>query len=75
MSTYEGEHTIFGLLCQANLTQNDVLQLFEEFLVSSHLLRAPSPEQHSERRKQTSVTTTTTTTKTQIRSRNTAKVN
>jgi hypothetical protein len=27
MSTYEGEHTIFGLLGQANLTQNDVLQI------------------------------------------------
>jgi hypothetical protein len=26
MSSYEGEHTIFGLLGQANLTQNDVLQ-------------------------------------------------
>jgi hypothetical protein len=26
VSTYEGEHTIFGLLGQANLTQNDVLQ-------------------------------------------------
>jgi hypothetical protein len=26
MSTYEEEHTIFGLLGQANLTQNDVLQ-------------------------------------------------
>jgi hypothetical protein len=26
MSTYEGEYTIFGLLDQANLTQNDVLQ-------------------------------------------------
>jgi hypothetical protein len=26
MSAYEGEHTIFGLLSQANLTQNDVLQ-------------------------------------------------
>jgi hypothetical protein len=25
MSEYEGEHTIFGLLGQANLTQNDVL--------------------------------------------------
>jgi hypothetical protein len=25
MSTYEGEHTIFGFLSQANLTQNDVL--------------------------------------------------
>jgi hypothetical protein len=24
MSKYEGEHTIFGLLSQANLTQNDV---------------------------------------------------
>jgi hypothetical protein len=24
MSAYEGEHTIFGLLGQANLTQNDV---------------------------------------------------
>jgi hypothetical protein len=31
MSTYEGEHTIFGLLSQANLTQNDVLQ-FQSFL-------------------------------------------
>jgi hypothetical protein len=26
MSTYEGEHTIFGLLGQDNLSQNDVLQ-------------------------------------------------
>jgi hypothetical protein len=26
ISTYEGEHMIFGLLGQANLTQNDVLQ-------------------------------------------------
>jgi hypothetical protein len=26
MSTYEGEHMIIGLLGQANLTQNDVLQ-------------------------------------------------
>jgi hypothetical protein len=26
MSTYEGEHMIFGLLGQAKLTQNDVLQ-------------------------------------------------
>jgi hypothetical protein len=26
MSTYEGEHTIFGLLGQANVTQNDILQ-------------------------------------------------
>jgi hypothetical protein len=26
MSSYEGEHMIFGLLGQANLTQNDVLQ-------------------------------------------------
>jgi hypothetical protein len=26
MFTYEGEHMIFGLLGQANLTQNDVLQ-------------------------------------------------
>jgi hypothetical protein len=25
-STYEGEHMIFGLLGQANLSQNDVLQ-------------------------------------------------
>jgi hypothetical protein len=25
MTTYEGEHTIFGLLGQADLTQNDVL--------------------------------------------------
>jgi hypothetical protein len=28
MSTYEGEHTIFGFLSQANLTQNDVLCVF-----------------------------------------------
>jgi hypothetical protein len=35
MSTYEGEHTIFGLLDQANLTQNDVLQFhpFTSFVV------------------------------------------
>jgi hypothetical protein len=26
MSTYEGEHMIFGPLGQANLTQSDVLQ-------------------------------------------------
>jgi hypothetical protein len=32
MSTYEGEHTIFGLLGQANLTQNDVLQSLMDFL-------------------------------------------
>jgi hypothetical protein len=31
MSAYEGEHTIFGLLGQANLTQNDVLQ-FHPFI-------------------------------------------
>jgi hypothetical protein len=31
MSTYEGEHTIFGLLGQANLTQNDVLQFVMGF--------------------------------------------
>jgi hypothetical protein len=31
MSTYEGEYTIFGLLGQANLTQNDVLQ-FHPFI-------------------------------------------
>jgi hypothetical protein len=28
MSTYKGEHTIFGLLGQANLTQNNVLQFY-----------------------------------------------
>jgi hypothetical protein len=28
MSAYEGEHTIFGLLGQANLTQNDAEQPF-----------------------------------------------
>jgi hypothetical protein len=27
MSAYEGEHMIFGLLGQANLAQNDVLQV------------------------------------------------
>jgi hypothetical protein len=30
MSTYEGEHTIFGLLGQANLTQNDLTSLLGE---------------------------------------------
>jgi hypothetical protein len=30
MSTYEREHKIFGLLGQANLTQNDVLQFQEQ---------------------------------------------
>jgi hypothetical protein len=30
MSTYEGEHTIFGLLGQANLTQNDVVQFHHQ---------------------------------------------
>jgi hypothetical protein len=29
MSTYEGEHMIFGLLGQSNLTQNDVLQFLD----------------------------------------------
>jgi hypothetical protein len=28
MSTYEGEHTIFGLLSLADLTQNDVIVYF-----------------------------------------------
>jgi hypothetical protein len=32
MSTYEGEHTIFGLLGQANLAQDDVLH--ELFLIN-----------------------------------------
>jgi hypothetical protein len=27
-TTYEGEHTIFGLLSLANLTQNDVIQFY-----------------------------------------------
>jgi hypothetical protein len=31
MSTYEGEHTIFGLLGQANLTQNDVIVFLKFF--------------------------------------------
>jgi hypothetical protein len=31
MSAYEGEHTIFGFLGQANHTQNDVLQ-FHPFI-------------------------------------------
>jgi hypothetical protein len=31
MSAYEGEYLIFGLLGQANLTQNDVLQ-FHPFI-------------------------------------------
>jgi hypothetical protein len=37
MSTYEGAHTIFGLLGQANLTQNDVLQFHLNFSVSGIL--------------------------------------
>jgi hypothetical protein len=32
MSAYEGEHMIFGLLGQANLPQNDVLQFLMEVL-------------------------------------------
>jgi hypothetical protein len=36
MSTYEGERTIFGLLGQANLTQNDVLQFHP--LIDKHSL-------------------------------------
>jgi hypothetical protein len=36
MSTYEGEHTIFGPLGQTNLTQNDVLQ-FHPFIGYSTL--------------------------------------
>jgi hypothetical protein len=39
MSTYEGEHTIFALLSQANLTQNDVLQ-FHPFTVAGALIKA-----------------------------------
>jgi hypothetical protein len=41
-STYEEEHTIFGLLSLANLTQNDVLQFhpltcgIPSFLMRSH---------------------------------------
>jgi hypothetical protein len=36
MSTYEGEHTIFGLLGQANLTQNALRThfLLSEWIVS-----------------------------------------
>ena len=36
MSTYEGEHTIFGLLGQANLSQNDVLQ-FRPFTANDNI--------------------------------------
>jgi hypothetical protein len=39
MSAYEGEHTIFGLLDQANLTQNDVLQ-FHPFTQISRIRNA-----------------------------------
>jgi hypothetical protein len=52
MSTYEGEHTIFGLLGQANLTQNDVLQFWDwsflkwfftlNMLVHMHLISSKS---------------------------------
>jgi hypothetical protein len=38
MSTYEGEHTIFGLLGQANLTQTDVLQ-FHPFTSPVYILK------------------------------------
>jgi hypothetical protein len=34
MSAYEGEHMIFGLSGQANLTQNDVLQLDGNILLA-----------------------------------------
>jgi hypothetical protein len=45
MSTYEGGHTIFGLLGQANLTQNDVLQFhpFTPWWVLSHRHVPSSP--------------------------------
>jgi hypothetical protein len=36
MSTYEGEHMIFGLLGPANLTQNDVLQFHPKFIFLIH---------------------------------------
>jgi hypothetical protein len=36
MSAYEGEHTIFGLLGQANLTQNYVLQ-FHPLLANDNI--------------------------------------
>jgi hypothetical protein len=40
MSTYEGEHTIFGLLDQANLTQNDVLQFHGEvYLLRTYVIK------------------------------------
>jgi hypothetical protein len=32
MSTYEGEHTIFGLLGQDNLTQNDKTFIFKAII-------------------------------------------
>jgi hypothetical protein len=37
MSTYEGEHTIFGLLGQANLTLYHILNTYKSFSVSHHL--------------------------------------
>jgi hypothetical protein len=43
MSTYEGEHTIFGLLGQANLTQNDEFHIcvkgLEKYLTNVALLK------------------------------------
>jgi hypothetical protein len=51
MSTYEGEHRIFGLLGQANLTQNDVpttlamppvlICTFEMILLDFYILNHP----------------------------------
>jgi hypothetical protein len=38
MSAYEREHMIFGLLGQANLTQNDVLQLRLGILEAMHFI-------------------------------------
>jgi hypothetical protein len=47
MSTYEGEHTISGLLGQANLTQNDVLQ-FHPFTSEclSSILQSSESDHH-----------------------------
>jgi hypothetical protein len=47
MSTYEGEHTIFGLLGQANLTQNDVLQLGKGIVLLTYLSEDLAHDEYS----------------------------
>jgi hypothetical protein len=48
MSTYEGEHTIFGLLGPTNLTQNDVLQSPDLLIANLFPEALPSFESHDQ---------------------------